>query len=213
MSSNLYSVFESVSSLIREKANLEFLAKMTVLVRTTLQSLNLKEGDVDKHYDLKIVLLKKDFDTLFRLSLISYFVDQTIGSLLRLAILEEIKEKPEFLKITLICENKIWFNQILSDMLTTKSESSIFGYFKNDNQWIEKLQNSFRIKRIRDHKLYNDPVFHQRFVGVSYKDKGHLPKSTEFPFSDQAQSWLQNRIEQERQSLEDLNLLVQGFLM
>jgi hypothetical protein len=205
------SIFDEVQKRFQQIARNDFLAKSTVSISSTLQSINWN-GDLDQHYDLSLNILNKKKDNLIRLSLLSYYVPKELGFYLKLA-LEEIVKNPciENSEIRFILKSEQNKDLWLQSFLGSKTGNQIFGNFFNNNDWIETFK-SLRIKKKRNHKLKSDYVPEKRTIGVGYRDKGTLPKSTS-PGSlrDLTLTSLQNKIYENRDKTDDLDKILEGF--
>lgn len=208
-----YSIFESTfQKFIQSSTNTrKFLAKSTVLVTSSLSSLEWNEDDVDGHFDTKIILLNKKKDNLLKLAICSYELEENLGFYLRKAIDDVCAQRPELLDVKFILTNKINRNLWLNEHLAKLNGHQFFGNFMNTRAW-EDILSSFKVKRLRNHSRPTDSKPQKRTIGVGYKDKGTLPKyhgvGSYVEFSESSKQF---EIEQNREKADDLYKVLEGF--
>lgn len=214
MAVNLYSILDEVNAQILSFSQNDFLAKSSALIDSTLQSINFSEyGDVDLHCEANLILLSKKKNDLIKLALLSWVVPKNLGFYLRLALEQAVKYNNDLLEVGFIIQSKenskIW----LADRCQQLTGNQIFGNFLNATDWSEdRLSRLFKIKKVRNHRRANDPKFEKRIIGVGYKDKGTLPKSTSVGMKDLMLTSVQNQIEENRDINETLILFFEGFM-
>jgi hypothetical protein len=213
MSSNTHSILANVEKHIKLFAQNEFLAKSSAFIDSTLCSVNYGFGDVDVHYELKLSLKDKSKESLIRLALISWYVPRTLGYYLRLSIDEATKNNSDLIEPRFIIESREKASIWLSSLCERRTANQIFGNFLNKLEWSNKFfANSFKVKKVRNHKRSNDPKYEKRYIGVGYKDKGTLPKETSVSNKDMQLTLVQNEIEYSRECTETLQSFFEGFL-
>lgn len=210
MSKISYSIFDEVQKKLRKFSDEKFLAKSSVLITSTLQSINWV-GEIDKHYEPKLIIKDKSRLNLLRLSILSYYVDKNLGYYLRDAIERLSEHRIELADVRFILQSEINKNLWLEDYIATHNGNQVFGNFLDKNEWLRTIL-SFSVKKVRNHKLSSDKPAPKRTIGVGYRDKGTLPKSTSpGSLSQLSLTSVQNRIEENRQAAEDLEKILEGF--
>lgn len=210
MSKSLYSIFDGVQKKLRNFSDEKILAKSSVLISSTLESVNSLNG-LDKHYDLRLIIKDRSRNNLLRLSILSYYVEKNLGYYLRTSILDLCQNRIELQDIKFILMSEKNKNLWLKDYIETHSGNQVFGNFLDKNEWLRTF-NSFSVKRVRNHKLSSDRLPEKRSIGVGYRDKGTLPNSTSpGSLSQLSLTSVQNRIEENRQAAEDLYDIIKGF--
>lgn len=207
-----YSIFEStIQKILSESTSRKNLAKSTVLITSSLSSLDWNGDEVDGHFDTKIILLNKKKDNLIKLALLSYEINENLGFYLRQAIDAVCAQRPEYQDVKFIITNKINRNLWLNQHFAGLTGHQIFGNFFNKNQWNEVLA-SFKVKKLRNHSRPTDTKPTKRTIGVGYRDKGTLPiyhgVGSYQNFSDSSK---QVEIEQNREKADDLYKILEGF--
>lgn len=211
MTNTDYSIFEECQKKLQQIADRNnFLAEDSVFITSTLESVY-QNKDRDLHYDLKLIILNKKKDNLIRLALLSYYVPKNLSFYLKLQLEEICAQRIELQDVKFILSSEVNKNLWLENLTERLTGNQIFGNFFNNKEWIETLK-SYKIKKIRNHKRPSDPKPIKRTIGVGYKDKGTLPKSTS-PGSLKQLSLtsVQNKIEQNRQAADDLYKVLEGF--
>jgi len=207
-----YSIFESTFQKFLQKSTntRKFLAKSTVLVTSSLSSLEWNE-EVDGHFDTKIILSNKKKDTLLKLAIASYELEKNLGFYLRQAIDAVCAQRSELLDVRFILTSKINRDLWLNEHLANLNGHQFFGNFMNQRAWDEILS-SFRVKRLRNHSRPTDSKPQKRTIGVGYRDKGTLPKyhgvGSYVEFSESSKQF---EIEQNREKADDLYKILEGF--
>lgn len=207
-----YSIFELAQKKLRLLAEQnKFLAECSVSITSTLESVY-QNKDRDLHYDLKLLILNRKKDNLIRLALISYEVPKVLSCYLKLQLEEICAQRLELQDVKFILSSEVNKNIWLRNHVESLNPNQVFGNFLNIKDWNETLTKSFKIKRIRNHKRPTDFKPEKRTIGVGYKDKGTLPKSTS-PGSLKQLSLanVQREIEQNRQAADDLYKVLEGF--
>jgi hypothetical protein len=215
MTVQLYSILNEVETFLQTSAQNEFLAKSSVFIASTLYSVNYSDyGDVDLHYEPKVVLRDKSKNKLIRLAIMSWYVPEELGYYLRLAIDPIIRYNSDFIEVDFICQSKMKCRIWLSEYCSKHNGNQIFGNFLDKNNWSEKFFESLiKLKRLRNHKRINDRKPEKRYIGVGYKDKGTLPKESSVKNSEMMLTSLQNQIEENRDISDSLKLIFEGFLL
>ena len=210
MSKISYSIFDEVQKKLRRFSDEKFLAKSSVLITSTLESVNWK-GEFDKHYEPKLIIKDKSRLNLLRLSILSYYVEKNLSYYIRTSILDIAENKLELSDIRFILKSELNKNLWLQDYIETHNGNQVFGNFLDKNEWLRSIT-SFSVKKVRNHKLSSDTPPPKRSIGVGYRDKGTLPKSTSpGSLSQLSLTSVQNRIEEGRQAAEDLTKILEGF--
>jgi len=210
MSNSFYSIFDKVQLTLRRFSEEDFLAKSSVLISSTLESINWK-GELDKHYEPKLIIKDKSRLNLLRLSILSYYVEKNLGYYLRTSLLDITANKIELSDVRFILKSEVNKNLWINDYIETHNGHQVFGNFLDKNEWLRAIK-SFSVKKVRNHKLSSDKPAPKRTIGVGYRDKGTLPKSTSpGSLSQLSLTSVQNRIEEGRQASEDLDKILEGF--
>lgn len=210
MTTKHHSIFESVQNKLQQLADNEILAKSSVSIASTLESIN-QEGDRDMHYEPKIFLTKKDKKTLVRLSVLSYYAPKELKYYLRMSLQDIVGQRIEYSDVRFILSSRINMLCWLRDLCETQSGNQIFGNFFDKNEWNQAFK-SIKFKKVRNHKRNSDSLPEKRTIGVGYRDKGTLPNSTS-PGSlrDLSLTQLHNSIEDGRTAADDLTKILEGF--
>ena len=211
MSTNLNLIFDEVQRILKSFSENKFLAKSSVSITSTLMSVNWVEDEIDKHYEPKIFIKNKSKLNLLRLSILSWYVDENLGFLLRTSILDCIKNKIEMSEVAMICNTRQNKDLYLWNLIQELTGNQVFGNFLDKNEWLRTIS-SFSVKRFRNHKLSSDSLPARRTIGVGYRDKGTLPKSdSPGKMEEFVLSSVQKEIEDSKQAAEDLPKILEGF--
>lgn len=214
MTMNLYSVMEEAKRKLKAFASHNSLAERTALIDSTLNSIVPGYNDVDKHYDLRVSFNNKTKQTFIKLALLSWFLPRSHGFVLRLQLNDEVKNNSDFFELEFILQSKEQAMLWLSNQVQRRGAHWLFGNFLEKKAWNGKvLVGYYRVRKIRNHKIYSDIVSEQRRIGVGYKDKGSLPKDARGGMYNFALTSLQNEIEDNRAQTETLKLMLEGFLL
>lgn len=204
------SIFDCVQNKLHQLADNEILAKSSVSIASTLESLNWKD-DRDMHYEPKLSISKKDKKTLVRLSVLSYYVPKELRYYLRMTLQDIVSQRIELSDVRFILTSERNMKCWLRDLCETHSGNQIFGNFFDKNEWTQAFK-SIKIKKARNHKRSSDSLPEKRTIGVGYRDKGTLPNSTSpGSLKDLSLTQLQNSIEDGRQAADDLTKILEGF--
>lgn len=215
MTVNLYSVLSEAEKKFLEFSSNEFLAKSSALIDSTLSTLNFY-GDIDRHYECKVVLHDCKKSTLEKLLCLSWFVPKNLGWFLRMAIHDKIQNNIDLVDLEFPLKSKSCFNVWISERISRRGTNWFFGNYLNKNDWesfLKNLKTYFSVKRTRNHKRYNDITPEKRVIGVGYKDKGTLPKDSRGGIKNFMLTSVQNEIEESRDICESTRYLIEGFLM
>lgn len=213
MSIDQHSIFEDISHKLQEFAVNEILAEMAVSVVSTLSSSGRIIEDSLTSYEPFIVFYDKRKRTLLQLSLLSYYVPEEFGWLLRTSIERIAGERLELSEVRFIVQSETNKNLWLQHLIGSKHPNQIFGNFLNPDEWKIALYHSIRVKRKRTHKRKKDPKFRKRTIGVGYRDDGHLPDpSSPGSYVQFARLSEQKRIDDNRKIATDLYKILEGFL-
>lgn len=214
MSKTNYSVLDEIEKKLSQFANDKNLAERSALVNSTLYTINYsKWGDVDIHKTVDILITNKSKHSLTRLSVLSWYLPENVGFLLRATIHDTIKNNSDLFELDYILKSKghccIW----LSELLARKGAHYIFGNFLNKKEWSGKeLVSLFRIKRTRNYKIHSDHLPEIVRIGVGYKDKGTLPADARGGMKNFMLTSVQNEIELNRELNRSLRGFFEGFL-
>lgn len=196
---DLYLILENAQkkliNLVQSREN--FLAEMSVSIAATLSS----SGRNRLAKEIKINILKKSKNNLRNLALLSWFLNDDLGCLIRMQILKEVEDKIGFHDVRFLCQKKININFYLIKIAQTKGPNHLFGNLLQKAVLLKSL-NSFKIR------IYNPNVGPKippkRMIGVGYRDKGHLPEPSHWkPTLDYSLSKLQDQIQDQK----DFNLI------
>jgi hypothetical protein len=208
---------EAEKNFYRYSQENEFLAKSSALIDSTLSTIFRKNfGNIDMHYEVKIVLSDKRKQYLEKLLILSYYVDKNLGWYLRSAIHDEIKNNIDLVDLEFPLTSKNQMRLWLSERIAQHGTNWFFGNFLNKKDWKEflnQLPSLMSIKRRRNHKRYSDTVPEKRTIGVGYKDKGTSPKLASPGSNKQFMlNSVHNELERNRDICETTRHLIEGFL-
>lgn len=214
MTMDTYSIMYQVDKKLSKFASEANLAHRTALIDSTLNSIEPAFDDTDLHYDLKLSIRNKSKAKLIRLGVLSWYLPETHGILLRLELEKLVGSNSDLFELEFILKTKNQMKVWLKSKLEVKGTAWLFGNFLNKNDWSGKsLLEIYSIKKIRNHKRYSDQTAEQRYIGVGYKDKGSRPKDARGGFENFMLTRLHNEIMQRRSETETLKLIFEGFML
>lgn len=189
-----------------------FWAKTSVAITTALSN-DLESCGRLKYTEPRILVKSSKFQDLFKLAILSYELPVEVRYYLQRGIEQKIPNNPEYSLISIILKSKTFRDLVLLDYCRSKTAPQVFGNFLDKNNWNEKwIQKVLKIQVPRIQ--HNQPTIpSKRRIGVGYRDKGSLPK-TSCPGQDCFRDHnLQMKIEEHRKKMSDLELLLEGMLI
>lgn len=165
---------------LQELSANKFWAESTVAVTSTLQQSWEDRGGRYTRFPRVVFRKKKRANLLFKLAIVSWYVDETVGFFIRDAIYPLVQQDITLIHIKYSLISKDWMLRVLQDELRTLHPNQVFGNFLNNNEWSEEFfSQAIDFKIITElNPIYDTrSVKSQRTVGVGYNDKGTLPES------------------------------------
>lgn len=161
-------------------ANNKFWAESTVAVTSTLTKTWENRGSRTTSMPIVVFKQKKKANLLFKLAILSWYVDENLGFFIRDAIHPLVQRDVQLLHIKYSLISKSWMLKVLEDELAVLHPNQIFGNFLNENEWSEEFFcKAISVKIITEVNVEFDkrPISSRRTIGVGYNDKGTLPES------------------------------------
>lgn len=158
----------------------KFWAESSVVVASTLSSSWMNRDKY--HIKLPVLHFKKSkkSNLLFKLSIISWYMNPELGFVIREAIQPYVQNDIDLIHIKFSLYSKDWMLRVLKDELSTLHPNQVFGNFLNETEWNDSF--FYSSIAIRKRKVYNiewlpKNVKPKKTIGVGYNDKGTLPES------------------------------------
>lgn len=158
---------------------------------------------LDANFENSIVLKSRKLDDLIVLAMMSYYIPEEIGVLLRLELQEVVDRNPEVEILHFLLQGKgLMFNYLCDTNLW--STRDFFGNILTSKR-LKRIKNLFSLK----FKTKRKPKRAQRHRG--YRDKGSLKENHEY-HSFVSYTKEMNELEELRRVRKDTLAFLQGFL-
>jgi hypothetical protein len=156
----------SIDEKLRELSANKFWAESSVAVTSTLLEDWENRGGRTSRTPIVVFKKKKRSNLLFKLAIISWYVDENLGFFIREAIHPLVQSEIQLIHIKYSLISKNWMLRVLEDELSSLHPNQIFGNFLNSNEWSE----SFFLQR---HSSKNINTGESRVRHTTYSDQSN----------------------------------------
>lgn len=171
---------EDVCKKLQEFSANKFWAESSAAVTSTLlQSWETRNRENFKMHKLEFRKSKRA-NLLFKLAIMSWFVNEETGFVVREAIHPLVQSDFNLIHIKVSLISKRMMLKVLEDELSGLHPNQVFGNFLNKDEWSEVFfRQQVKFEIIEQVNPLNDsrPLAPKRTIGVGYSDKGTLPES------------------------------------